>query len=47
MTADTGLNLTLSYILYPSFLSADRQFFLSKAVSLAVRELCEETVNDG
>ena len=44
--ADTGQNLTLSYILYPSFLSADKQFFLSMAVSLAVRELCEEAVND-
>jgi BirA family biotin operon repressor/biotin-[acetyl-CoA-carboxylase] ligase len=40
--AEPGLNLTASYILYPSFLSADRQFFLNMAVSLAVRELCEE-----
>lgn len=43
---EPGLNLTASYILYPTFLSADRQFFLSMAVSLAVRELCEEMVND-
>jgi BirA family biotin operon repressor/biotin-[acetyl-CoA-carboxylase] ligase len=35
-------NLTASYILYPAFLAADKQFFLSMAVSLAVRELCEE-----
>jgi BirA family biotin operon repressor/biotin-[acetyl-CoA-carboxylase] ligase len=40
--AEPGMNLTASYILYPSFLSADKQFFLNMAVSLAVRELCEE-----
>ena len=40
--AEKGLNLTASYILYPTFLAADRQFFLNMAVSLAVRELCEE-----
>ena len=43
---EAGSNLSASYILYPSFLSADRQFFLNMAVSLAVRELCEEAVND-
>ena len=37
-----GLNLTASFILYPTFLSADKQFFLNMAVSLAVRDLCEE-----
>lgn len=37
-----GQNFTGSYILYPSFLQADKQFFLNMAVSLAVRELCEE-----
>lgn len=37
-----GLNLTASYILYPTFLSADKQFFLNMAISLAVRELCED-----
>jgi BirA family biotin operon repressor/biotin-[acetyl-CoA-carboxylase] ligase len=37
-----GENLTASYILYPTFLAADKQFFLNMAVSLAVRELCEE-----
>ncbi len=40
--AEPGHNLTASYILYPGFLSADKQFFLNMAVSLAVRELCEE-----
>jgi len=40
--AEPGMNLTASYILYPTFLSADKQFFLNMAVSLAVRELCEE-----
>lgn len=39
--AAPGLNLTASYILYPSFLRADRQFYLNMAVSLAVREACE------
>jgi BirA family biotin operon repressor/biotin-[acetyl-CoA-carboxylase] ligase len=43
---DAGLNLTASYILYPTFLAADKQFFLNMAVSLAVRELCEEAIND-
>jgi BirA family biotin operon repressor/biotin-[acetyl-CoA-carboxylase] ligase len=32
--------------LYPTFLAADKQFFLNMAVSLAVRELCEEAIND-
>jgi BirA family biotin operon repressor/biotin-[acetyl-CoA-carboxylase] ligase len=40
-----GQNITASYILYPTFLSADRQFFLNMAVSLAVRELCEEVTD--
>ena len=40
--AEPGHNLTASYILYPTFLSADKQFFLNMAVSLAVREVCEE-----
>ncbi|MBS1617413.1 MAG: biotin--[acetyl-CoA-carboxylase] ligase [Bacteroidetes bacterium] len=43
---EPGQNLTASFILYPTFLAADRQFFLSMAVSLAVRELCEEVIND-
>jgi BirA family biotin operon repressor/biotin-[acetyl-CoA-carboxylase] ligase len=34
-------NLTASYILYPNFLSPDKQFFLNIAISLAVREFCE------
>jgi BirA family biotin operon repressor/biotin-[acetyl-CoA-carboxylase] ligase len=40
-----GMNLTASYVLYPAFLSADKQFFLNMAVSLALRELCEELTN--
>lgn len=40
--AEPGQNITASYIFYPTFLSADKQFFLNMAVSLAVRELCEE-----
>jgi BirA family biotin operon repressor/biotin-[acetyl-CoA-carboxylase] ligase len=42
---EPGQNLTASYILYPTFLAADKQFFLNMAVSLAVRELCEEAIN--
>ncbi len=34
-------NLTLSAILYPSFLPVRRQFYLNMAVSLAVKELVE------
>lgn len=33
-----GLNLTLSVVLQPSFISAARQFQLNKAISLAVRD---------
>jgi BirA family biotin operon repressor/biotin-[acetyl-CoA-carboxylase] ligase len=44
--AEPGQNLTASYILYPTFLSADKQFFLNMAVSLAVRELCEEITSE-
>ncbi len=35
-------NLTASFILYPDFLSPDKQFFLNMAVSLAVKDCCEE-----
>lgn len=39
-------NLTASFILYPNFLSADKQFYLNMAVSLAVREFCESLTED-
>lgn len=34
-----GQNLTVSFILYPSFLPPNRQFLLSKAIGLAARDL--------
>jgi BirA family transcriptional regulator, biotin operon repressor / biotin---[acetyl-CoA-carboxylase] ligase len=33
-----GLNLTFSIVLYPTFLPADRQFSLNKAISLALTD---------
>ncbi|MES2620037.1 MAG: biotin--[acetyl-CoA-carboxylase] ligase [Bacteroidota bacterium] len=39
-------NLTLSIILYPQFLDADKQFFLNMAVSLAVKDFCESVLGE-
>lgn len=39
--ASPGLNLTLSVILRPGFLAVQDQFYLNKAVSLAVYQLVE------
>ncbi|MFN8297455.1 MAG: biotin--[acetyl-CoA-carboxylase] ligase [Chitinophagales bacterium] len=39
-------NLTVSFILYPDFLSADKQFFLNMAVSLAVKDCCEDFLTE-
>lgn len=38
---ESGKNLTVSYILYPNFLSPDKQFYLNLAVALGIREFCE------
>jgi BirA family biotin operon repressor/biotin-[acetyl-CoA-carboxylase] ligase len=43
---DAGKNLTISIILYPDFLSAEKQFFLNMAVSLGVKDFCESVLND-
>ena len=40
--AETGKNLTFSLILHPTFLSAEKQFYLSKITSLAVFETLTE-----
>jgi len=40
--AESGKNLTLSYLLYPNFLEANLQFYLNMAISLAVKDCCEE-----
>jgi len=37
--SDRGKNLLMSVLLFPVFLSADRQFYLSKAASLALSDL--------
>ncbi|MGM0667356.1 MAG: biotin--[acetyl-CoA-carboxylase] ligase [Bacteroidota bacterium] len=39
--SEAGKNLTMSIILYPHFLQADRQFMLSKVLSLAISELLD------
>lgn len=39
--SQSGLNISLSIILYPDFLLAQNQFILNKAVSLAVADLVE------
>lgn len=41
-----GKNLTLSIILYPDFLDAEKQFFLNMAVSLGVKDFCESVLHD-
>jgi len=38
---ESGKNLTVSYILYPNFLSPDKQFYLNMVVVLGIREFCE------
>jgi len=44
--SESNKNLTASYILYPNFLSPDKQFYLNMAVSLAVREFCESLTEE-
>lgn len=44
--AESGKNLTLSIILYPDFLDADKQFYLNMAVSLGVKDFCESVLQD-
>lgn len=41
-----GKNITLSAVLYPEQLDAERQFFLNMAVALAVKDFCEFVLND-
>ncbi|MCD6069430.1 MAG: biotin--[acetyl-CoA-carboxylase] ligase [Bacteroidetes bacterium] len=43
--AESRSNITASYILYPSFLSATDHFILSKAVALAVHATLTELLN--
>lgn len=39
-------NITLSVLLYPDFLDADKQFYLNMAVSLGVKDFCEFILKD-
>jgi len=44
--AEGGKNITLSVVLYPEQLDADKQFFLNMAVALAVKDFCEFVLMD-
>jgi BirA family biotin operon repressor/biotin-[acetyl-CoA-carboxylase] ligase len=41
-----GKNITMSVVLYPEQLDADKQFFLNMAVALAVKDFCEFVLHD-
>ncbi len=43
---EAGKNLTVSFILYPDFLDADKQFYLNMAISLALKDFCESVLPD-
>ena len=44
--AEAGKNLLFSFVLYPSFLKARRQFILSQIVSLAIKEELSRYADD-
>jgi BirA family biotin operon repressor/biotin-[acetyl-CoA-carboxylase] ligase len=44
--AEQGKNLTLSIILFPRFLEAEKQFFLNMAISLGVKDFCESVLEE-
>jgi BirA family biotin operon repressor/biotin-[acetyl-CoA-carboxylase] ligase len=44
--SEPGKNLTCSYIMYPVFLAAEKNFYLNIAASLAVKEVCESFIED-
>ena len=43
---EAGKNITMSVVLYPEQLDADKQFFLNMAVALAVKDFCEFVLLD-
>lgn len=43
--SEPGKNLTFSFVIYPEFLRIDRQFEISKAVSLGVADFLSERVD--
>jgi len=45
-STEGGKNITLSVVLYPEQLDADKQFFLNMAISLAVKDFCEFVLLD-
>lgn len=40
--SEAGKNLLLSFIVYPTFIKADKQFILSKAISLAIADFISQ-----
>jgi len=44
--SEAGKNLLLSFVLYPNFLKANKQFALSKAISLAVYDFILQFTNE-
>lgn len=44
--SEPGKNLTVSYVFYPSFLEATKQFYLNIAVALAIKDCCELLLDD-
>lgn len=44
--SEPGKNFTASYLFYPSFLEASKQFYLNMAVALAVKDCCELFLGD-
>ncbi len=44
--SETSKNITLSFIFYPEFLDAVKQFYLNMAISLAVKDFCECVIAD-
>ena len=45
-STEGGKNITMSVVLYPEQLDADKQFFLNMAVALAVKDFCEFVLSD-
>jgi BirA family biotin operon repressor/biotin-[acetyl-CoA-carboxylase] ligase len=43
---EPGQNITLSVVLYPDQLDADKQFFLNMAIALGVKDFCEFVLQD-
>jgi BirA family transcriptional regulator, biotin operon repressor / biotin---[acetyl-CoA-carboxylase] ligase len=44
--SEPGKNLIISLVLYPTFLSADKQFYLSKVISVAITDLIEDIIGE-